>query len=262
MKDVSFLTSQGVDVNKSLELFGDMETYNATLPEFLNGMKEKVPQLKNYKETADMANYAIVVHSLKSDARYFGFMELGEKAYQHELKSKENDMNFVYQNFDDLMNEVNQAVGIANAYLGKEDAKPVVPTAPPVSHKEKKILVVDDSAVIISFVEKIFTDTYEVVSAHDGEEALRIIENAPEGSIVAMLLDIFMPNVNGFGVLEYFKSHNLFDKIPVSIITGAYTQEVIDIVKQYDVVDVLAKPFNERNVKEVVERTIERVEVI
>lgn len=262
MKDASFLVQYGVDVNKSLELFGDMATYNATLPELLSGMKEKIPKLKTYKEAADMANYAIIVHSLKSDAKYFGFMHLADLAYQHEMKSKENDSDFVYQNFDNLMKEVERTATIINAYLGNDSATISSFVTPHVTRKNKKILVVDDSSVVISFVKKIFDDEYEVITANDGSEALEIIQNEKAGSIAAMLLDIMMPKVNGFGVLEYFKSHNLFAQIPVSIITGAYTKEVIDIAKQYDIVDLLAKPFNEKNVKDVVERTIQRNETL
>ncbi len=255
MKDVNFLITNGADVNKSLELFGDMETYNATLPDFLSGLKEKIGQLQAYKASADMQNYAIIVHSLKSDARYFGFMGLGDMAYDHEMKSKANDSNYVYANFDSLMAEVSRVMKVVSLYLGVEDQAPVV--APEViGPKEKQILVVDDSSVVISFVEKIFNNDYDVITAKDGAEALKLIENDINGKISCMLLDIYMPNVNGFGVLEYFKSHNLFPKIPVSVITGAYTQEVIDMVKQYAIIDLLAKPFNEANVKDVVTRTI------
>lgn len=261
MKDASFLTSQGVDVEKSLELFGDMETYNATLPEFLNGVKEKVPQLHNYKAAFDMTNYAIIVHSLKSDAKYFGFMELADCAYQHELESKANNTDYVFSHYDELIAKVQKAVNIANAYLGNDEGSSFIETVSNTIKKDKKILVVDDSTVVISFVKKIFADEYDVITANDGGEALNIIKESSDGEIAAMLLDIMMPNVNGFGVLEYFKNNNLFSKIPVSIITGAYTQEVINIVKQYDIVDLLAKPFNENNVKEVVERTIKRKEL-
>ncbi len=242
MKDVNFLIANGADVQKSLELFGDIDTYNATLPDFLSGLQEKTGELQKYKASADMQNYAIIVHSVKSDARYFGFMTLGELAYQHEMKSKENDSDFVYQNFEFLMAEIARVLKV----IGSHD---------------KQILVVDDSSVVISFVQKIFSNQYDVITASDGAEALKIIEGDTEGKIACMLLDIYMPNVNGFGVLEYFKSHNLFPKIPVSVITGAYTQEVIDMVKQYAIVDLLAKPFNEANVKDVIVRTIEAKEL-
>jgi len=260
MKDVNFLIANGADVAKSLELFGDMDTYNATLPDFLSGLKEKIEQLRTHKASADMQNYAIIVHSLKSDARYFGFMKLGEMAYQHELQSKANDVNYIYQNFDNLMLEVTKTMKVVSAYLGVEDSSPA-PEMEVIGDKDKQILVVDDSNVVTSFVQKIFSNEYEVITAGDGAEAIKLIEADSNAKIACMLLDIYMPNVNGFGVLEYFKSRNLFPKIPVSVITGAYTQEVIDMVKQYAIVDLLAKPFNESNVKDVVTRTINAKEL-
>ena len=39
MRDINFLISKGIDINKSLELFGDISTYNKTVGEFLNGIK-------------------------------------------------------------------------------------------------------------------------------------------------------------------------------------------------------------------------------
>ena len=52
MKDVNLLISNGVDVNKSLELFGDMATYDETLGEFLQGVNEKLnySKITNYEE--------------------------------------------------------------------------------------------------------------------------------------------------------------------------------------------------------------------
>ena len=261
MKDTNFLTANGVDLNKSLELFGDMETYDATLPDFLSGIKEKVEQLKTYKASADMQNYAIIVHSLKSDARYFGFMTLGDMAYQHEMQSKANDVNFIYANFVSFFLEAAMVIKIFYMYLGEEDSSDSIISSPTTTVKDKKILVVDDSNVVISFVQKIFSNEYEVITATDGQQAISLIEEDKDDQIACVLLDIYMPNVNGFGVLEYFKSHNLFPKIPVSVITGAYTQEVIGMVKQYGIIDLLAKPFNEANVKDVVTRTINAKEI-
>ena len=45
MMDISFLKDNGVDVDKSLELFGDMNTYNSTVGDFLVGASDKVPKL-------------------------------------------------------------------------------------------------------------------------------------------------------------------------------------------------------------------------
>lgn len=255
MKDVSILTESGVNVKKSLELFGDMETYDSTLEVFLSEVEGKLKSIKNYKEVGDMANYAIQVHSLKSDARYFGFEALAEVAYKHELESKANNMYFVTENFDELMSEAARIVNLVKKYMGmeykEETAKSVEKT------NEKAVLVVDDSDIICNFINKIFKDTFSVLVATDGKEALDIIENPDESNrIVAVLLDLNMPNVDGFAVLDYFKKHDLFKKIPVSIITGADDKESINKAYKYGIADILLKPFNERDVKKILDKTI------
>ena len=118
MRDVTLLTSNGVNVAKSLELFGDMETYDETLEEFLKSVGQKLSDIKKFKESSDMSNYAILVHSLKSDSKYLGFTTLAELSFEHEMKSKENDVEYVNANFEELENEVNRIIGIIKEYLG------------------------------------------------------------------------------------------------------------------------------------------------
>ena len=55
----------------------------------------KLNDLNNYKEASDAYNYAILAHSLKSDARYLGFTKLAELAYNHEMAGKNNDIDFI-----------------------------------------------------------------------------------------------------------------------------------------------------------------------
>lgn len=254
MKDVNLLTSNGVNVDQSLELFGDMDTYNDTLEEFLAGVGEKLENIKKYKEASDMANYAILVHSLKSDSKYLGFTKLAELSYNHEMQSKANNVDYVYANYDELMQEAQRIVTLVEEYLGKK-AEVKVFEQPSNVEKDKTILVVDDSSIIRTFIQRVFNDTYNVMIANDGREALEIINS--NQNIVAMLLDLNMPNVNGFEVLEYFKTNGLFTKIPVSIITGDDSRETVTRAFTYPIADVLAKPFNERDVKRVVEKTLE-----
>ena len=102
MKSPEFLISKGVDLNKSLELFGDIDTYNETIGDFIVGAASKTNKLKEYMASKDMANYAVYVHSLKSDAKYFGFTKLAELAYEHELRSKAGDIYYVYDKFNDF----------------------------------------------------------------------------------------------------------------------------------------------------------------
>ena len=255
MYDVNFLISNGVDVNKSLELFGDIDTYNETVGEFLVSAKEKIAKLQKYKDDKDMPNYAIYVHSLKSDAKYFGFDALANYAYQHEMASKENNLYFVTEHFEELILELDRIVHLVKQYLGLESAG--VQTTIVTPKKDRALIVVDDSAVIKNFVLKIFDQQFEVLMAGDGEEALKMINNTNGQKIVGMLLDLNMPNVDGFQVLEYFKDNNLFDSIPVSIITGVGDNNLVAKAFEYPIVDIIRKPFNERDIKAVVEKTIQ-----
>jgi len=111
-----YLRESHVDLDKSLELLGDMQMYNETLKDYLNEVEEKWERINKYKEESDMANYAIEVHSLKSDSKYLGFMELADVAYEHELKSKENDIEFVNSNFNRLEEVYNKTLKIAKGY--------------------------------------------------------------------------------------------------------------------------------------------------
>ena len=260
MKDVTILTNNGVNVEKSLELFGDMEMYDATLHDFLDAVGQKLANLKKFRDTSDMPNYAIEVHALKSDARYLGFVSLADIAYQFELKSKANDLVFVYDNYKTLLDEANRVVRLSKQYLGMETAAPVQETvAAPVETnvpKEGTVLIVDDSNLIANFVKAIFKERFDVIVCEDGAKAIQYISSGDTTKIKACLLDLNMPNVNGFEVLEYFKTNNLFYKVPVSIITGNDDRESVDKAFAYPIVDLLTKPFNERDVQRVIEKTI------
>ena len=255
MKDVNLLVSNGVNVGKSLELFGDMQMYDSTLEDFLNEIGNRLDRIKKYKEISDMANYAIEVHALKSDSKYFGFDKLAELAYNHEMESKKNNMFYVVDHYDELITEANRIVKLVNEYLGREIVVKTIDEVDTVI-KDKTILVVDDSNVTRNFVQKIFSATYNVEVALDGNEAINKITNDKEHKIVAVLLDLNMPGVNGFDVLNYFQTNNLFSTVPVSIITSDNSKETRDRVFSYGVVDILVKPFNERDVKQVLDKTI------
>lgn len=118
-----YLLQHGVDLDKAMALLGDMEMYNMTLKDFFDEADNKWLKIVNYKNTNDLANYAIEVHSLKSDCKYLGFMRLAERAYEHELKSKENDANFVESHFKELEEEYNNVMNIIDEYNHLNDDK-------------------------------------------------------------------------------------------------------------------------------------------
>ena len=277
MYDENYLIQNGVDVTKSLELFGDINTYNEIVGEFLVSAKEKQAKLQKYKDEKDMANYTIYVHSLKSDAKYFGFTKLATMAEEQEQKSKEGDVFFIYENFQALIDEIQRMMLVVKKYLYPETQTPqtsqtatqvvsmpdsqTVASAPaenlPEPYTQKTILVADDSNIIRNFVKRIFSEKYNVGVAQDGEEALKIIKaNQNNEEIVAVLLDLNMPRVDGFAVLDFMNNNQLFSKMPVSIISGDSSKDTIAKAFGYQIVDMLAKTFTEMDIKHVVEKTI------
>ena len=257
MRDINFLKNNNVNVDQSLELFGDIETYNETLLEFQKSLGQKLQEIDTYYKLGDMPNYAIYVHSLKSDCKYFGFITLADIAYQHELQSKANNYSFVKENYAALVTEANKVKQIVDAYL--DESEETLDEVETEVLDEDIILVADDSEVIRAFVKKIFDANYELAFAGDGEEALNIIKSHIEdGKIKAILLDLNMPKVDGFAVLDFLKENGLLSKMPVTIISGDSSSDAINKAFTYEIVDMIKKPFNEAKIKEVVERTINK----
>lgn len=114
----------------------------------------------------------------------------------------------------------------------------------------KNILVVDDSNVIRTILKKLIGTGYNVIEASGGNDAINMVDT--NSNIVGMFLDLNMPDVNGFDVLEHLKKINAFDRIPVAIITGDDSKETIYKAFDYKIVDVLNKPFNASDVNRII----------
>ena len=125
------------------------------------------------------------------------------------------------------------------------------------SYKKPSILIVDDSSIIRNSLKRIFSNEYEILVAKNGEEAINIITenvlssnlNGSKENIVGMLLDLIMPGSDGFEVLNFMRSNDLFSRIPVAIISGDESRETRKRVYQYEIVDMLEKPFNTENIR-------------
>lgn len=116
------------------------------------------------------------------------------------------------------------------------------------------ILIVDDSSIIRNSLKRIFSEDYNILYAMNGNEAISIINdnvlsNNRQNNIVGILLDLVMPVSDGFAVLDYMRDNELFNRIPVAIISGDETKETRRRVYEYDIVDMLEKPFNTNNIR-------------
>ncbi len=233
--NIDILKNYGVKVDESLEFWGDMNSYNENLKEFYESLDEKIKNLEYFKDTNDFENYGILAHSTKSEAKYLGFMDDAEEFLKHEMAGKENNGEFIQNNFANLKKTFDKIKELLSKYFeGYQENK-------------KTLLIADDSNIMLNFIEKNIGNEYEVVKASNGKEAIEKLND----NIYAVMLDLNMPSMNGFEVLDYMKEKELFDKIPVVIITGDDTEETIKKAFTYPILDVLNKPFKEENIKRI-----------
>lgn len=81
-----------------------------------------------------------------------------------------------------------------------------------------KILIVDDDIILRQmYEERLKAEGYEVSSATDGEEALKVAKEKPQNLI---LLDIMMPKINGLDVLKMLKADEDTKKVPIILLTA------------------------------------------
>ena len=261
MKSINFLEQKGIDVKSSLDLFGDIEKYNDKLGEFLVGIHTKIKQLIVFMQKKDLQNYSVCVRSMKNDAKFYGFKKLATMAEEHQNRSDAGDLFYITEHINDLIKETNDSIVLIQEYMNGVEGDQEVPvsTASADSYSSDTILVVDDSNIIRNFVKRIFSDKYNIGTAKDGEEAISTIEaNKDNTHIKAILLDLNMPKVDGFGVLEFMRSNGYLEKIPVSIISGDSSKETIDRAFTYNIVDMLSKPFTDGSISSVIEKTLMR----
>ena len=115
--DEEYLLKNDINYNAGLELLGDLDTYKEMLSDWYKECQQKFEEMKLDYLKHDMANYSIKVHALKSDSKYFGFTKLAEIAYEHEMKSKANDIEYVNANFDSLEREFLRVTLVVEKYL-------------------------------------------------------------------------------------------------------------------------------------------------
>ncbi|MDO9039293.1 MAG: response regulator [Lutibacter sp.] len=105
----------------------------------------------------------------------------------------------------------------------------------------KKILIVDDEPNIVMSLEYLFKkENFQVYIARDGEEAIEIVENNVPDII---LLDIMMPNVDGYQVLNYLKSSETLNKIRVIFLSAKNKASDIELGLQLGADKYISKPF-------------------
>ena len=120
--------------------------------------------------------------------------------------------------------------------------------------ERQTILIVDDAEMNRMMLCDMLGDQYDYVEAADGREALRILEK--NVAIDLVMLDINMPEMNGFEVLEEMNRYHWIQEIPVIMITAEESVESMEHAYSLGVTDYIPRPFNLYIVRRRVENTL------
>ena len=120
--------------------------------------------------------------------------------------------------------------------------------------KRQKILIVDDAEFNRVILKEILGETYNYLEAENGNQAIQIVEENPE--IDLMLLDINMPQMNGFGVLEWMNRFQWIDETPVIMISSEESVDAMRKAYEMGITDYITRPFDSVIVKKRVQNTL------
>ena len=118
-----------------------------------------------------------------------------------------------------------------------------------------RILIVDDSEFNRAILKEILEETYEIIEADGGKEALHKIDEYGM-KISLVLLDIIMPEKDGFEVLKYMEEERLISDIPVIIISSEDSANYIRRAYEMGVSDYINRPFDANIVYQRVSNTV------
>lgn len=159
--------------------------------------------------------------------------------------------------------KIDEAIAKADQlmYKAKEHKAQVITECDKTIFKKEKIqnkpriLIVDDSEFNRAILKEILEETYEIIEADGGNEALhKIDEYGMEISLV--LLDIIMPEKDGFEVLKYMEEERLISDIPVIIISSEDSANYIRRAYEMGVSDYINRPFDANIVYQRVSNTV------
>ena len=119
----------------------------------------------------------------------------------------------------------------------------------------KKVLVVDDSVMLINYLEESFQkyqDDFNLITANDGSEAIELLKTTP---ISLLITDLQMPRIDGLGLLAFATKY--YPNIPCIVMSAHGTPNIIETIKK-DIVQFIEKPFTAKELARTIMSVLNR----
>lgn len=225
-----------LDTKQGLEYCcSDEEFYRNMIMTYLENQKRDA-MMKCYREK-DWESYRILVHALKSTSLSIGAAELSEQAKALEMAAKEKNLSYIKENHERVLTDYQNLLAGLNEIVGQPKEETEIAAR---GGDDASVLVVDDDAMNLQIAEKMLSGGFRVHSADSGKKALEFLKtNVPD----LVLLDIHMPDMNGFEVLAQMRADRVLGEIPVIFLTADDDRDTEIRGFQAGALDFIKKPF-------------------
>lgn len=218
----------------------DINFYLEVLESYV--IHQQVEVLEKSYANKDLDAYLVQIHALKSTSKSIGAMHMSEHARALEIAAKEKDMDYIRKNHVCVMAEYKELLERVSATLDQQDERQEERVNISSELRDVPlILVVDDNALNLRVAEKMLEKQFKVATASSGKEGLEFVKNNIPDLI---LLDIHMPEMDGFEVLEKLQENPEYKEIPVVFLTANEEREVEVKGFEAGAQDFIKKPFS------------------
>ena len=266
--NVQILENNGVNINEINKYFSNMSDYNNSLNIFYKNIKSTINSLVDFYNNKLMNKYITLIISLKGECCFLCIEKLQELLNKIEhTNTNEDDFKYLHEELIDVLNNY---ILIFNDYFNKKETndseeindnsvaeiinqnEKITPIIKPKLIKPM-VLIVDDSSIIVKLISDYLSSDYDIISASNGEEAIKIMsDNNNCEKIKICLLDLNMPLVDGFDVLDFCKRNDYFNRFSIIVESGIEDISMMDKVNEYPISGILIKPFKEEDLRRVI----------
>jgi len=250
MVDVHALNQSDIELRMKLQLNFPKENHN------------RVTKIRGSIDTGDMKLARLLSHTLKSNAGLIGEFRLQELAAMVEAMLEGGDIHDIAPHVNHLESELkmvldklelhNDHIKSNKQYIDREIEMPE--SKAPEKTVKKSVFIVDDEKSNIIALTHILREEYSVFVTRDSRDAIKMAEEHDPDIII---LDILMPEMDGYEVITALKKSKKARNIPVVFISGLGSPEAIEKGMSLGAADYIPKPFESSTVRSKMRKLLE-----
>ena len=240
----------GIDVKRGIMTTGcSLEMYMKVIEKYYRNCEKLLVDLKT---ASDAKAFMFCYHALNSLSESIGAAEIAKDANLLEIAAERGDMSFIHEHNPQFIVKLETIIRNMNRALFQESEEEAADTQDSISEDvKKKVLIIDDTDAYLLILNEMLKDDFEILVALDGRDGLNTTRLTMPDLI---LMDVVMPGLTGYDVLEMLKADASVSSIPVILMSGKRSKKNEDKGYALGAADYITKPFEKGAVKEKIEK--------